>query len=59
MKNIRKLSFDFFFYLSSSLLAYFWFRNEEWFPSMIGGGGKCQDIYKAYPNWPEKKQAEL
>jgi hypothetical protein len=54
MKMIRKLTFDFFFYLSTSVSAYYFFGHEYWFPKLLGGSGECSDILKSYPNWPSE-----
>ena len=35
------------------------FRNEYWFPSIVGGCGSCSEIYKEYPDWPTNKRTEL
>lgn len=54
LNSILKLSLDTIFYSFTSIMAYVFFRNEEWFPSAIGGAGSCANMYKSYPNWPEK-----
>lgn len=40
-------------------LAYYLFRREPWFPSIVGGEGKCTSLYDHYPNWPVEKRTEL
>lgn len=59
-KNVSKLSFDFGFYLCASVCTFYCFGREYWFPSLLGGQGKCDKIYEAYPDWPSKdSQNEL
>lgn len=59
IKSVTKLLFDTFFYLTTAFLAYYLFSGEPWFPAMVGGHGKCTNIYDHYPNWPEAKRTEL
>lgn len=54
-----KLSFDSIFYTFVTALAYILFRNDYWFPSMVGGCGSCSMIYKDYPNWPAASSSKL
>lgn len=54
-----KLSYDSLFYTLSTLISYFTFANEGWFPLAVGGEGSCNNIYKDYPNWPAKLRPEL
>jgi hypothetical protein len=32
--------------------AYVWFHNEDWFPTLLGGSGKCENVFRDYPDWP-------
>jgi len=52
VKSVLKLSLDSVFYSFTTILAYFLFKDEYWFPSIVGGCGACGQIYKDYPNWP-------
>lgn len=52
LKSLKKLSFDFWFYLGITGWAYYLFREEYWFPQVAGGSGECKAIYREYPNWP-------
>lgn len=36
---VKKLSFDSVFYSATTILAYVLFREEYWFPSIVGGKG--------------------
>jgi hypothetical protein len=40
-------------------LGYVLFRNEYWFPGMVGGAGECSQIYRDYPNWPADGRFKL
>lgn len=53
---MTKLLFDTFFYSLTSCLAYYLFVGEPWFPTMVGGGGKCTALYDHYPDWPVAKR---
>ncbi len=37
LKSLKKLSFDFLFYIGITAWAYYLFRHEYWFPVMAGG----------------------
>lgn len=50
--SLKKLSLDCFFYLGCTIFAYYLFRQEYWFPSIVGGCGDCGSLYKHYPDWP-------
>jgi hypothetical protein len=39
IKYVLKLSYDACFYTFTTLVAYVFFRQEYWFPSVIGGCG--------------------
>ena len=52
LNSMLKLSNDAIFYTFVTILAYFLFRNEYWFPTMAGGCGACDKSYQDYPNWP-------
>jgi hypothetical protein len=54
-----KLSNDTIFYTFVTVLAYVLFRNEYWFPTMVGGCGSCDKVYKDFPNWPSTSRYEL
>ena len=56
---VLKLSYDTCFYTFATVTAYALFRREHWFPTMAGGCGACEQIYKEYPNWPDTKRTEL
>lgn len=56
---VLKLSYDACFYTFTTVVAYIFFREEYWFPSIVGGCGECSKIYKDYPNWPALKRTEL
>lgn len=43
---VQKLTFDTIFYTFVTILAYLLFREEYWFPEMVGGCGSCPQIYK-------------
>lgn len=58
-KGVAKLVFDTWFYFSTTLSAFLIFRKEPWFTSMIGGEGKCSNMYTHYPDWPVEKRNEL
>jgi hypothetical protein len=58
-RSILKLSFDTIFYSLVTIMAYTMFRNDYWFPSMVGGCGSCSQIYKDYPNWPADSRFKL
>lgn len=53
------MSFDTLFYTMTTSLAYYLFKDEPWFPSIIGGAGKCTSIYDHYPDWPVQKRTDL
>jgi hypothetical protein len=55
LKSLKKLSFDFLFYMGITAWAYYLFRREYWFPVMAGGEGECAAIYNEYPNWPSNR----
>lgn len=59
LNSVMKLSLDSVFYTFTSLLAFVLFREEYWFPTLVGGSGKCEKMYKEYPNWPSDKRPEL
>lgn len=59
LQFMLKLSYDTIFYSIATLASYLTFRNENWFPSAVGGCGTCGQIYKDYPNWPSKLRPEL
>jgi ceramide synthetase len=59
LNSVTKLSLDSIFYSFTTILAYALFRNEYWFPSIVGGCGACGQIYKEYPNWPTDSAAKL
>ena len=59
LRSMLKLSNDSIFYSVVTILAYVFFRNEYWFPSMVGGCGSCEKIYKDYPNWPDNTRYKL
>lgn len=46
LNSVLKLSLDTIFYSSASILAFILFKNEYWFPSIVGGCGECGQIYK-------------
>jgi hypothetical protein len=46
VNSVLKLTLDSIFYSFTSIFAYFLFRNEYWFPSIVGGCGECGQIYK-------------
>jgi ceramide synthetase len=52
VNSVLKLSLDSVFYSFTTVLAYILFRDEYWFPSIVGGCGECAQIYRDYPNWP-------
>ncbi len=52
MRAVRKLLFDVVFYSLASATAFILFKDESWFPAMIGGEGNCSQIYEGYPHWP-------
>ncbi len=56
---VQKLSFDTIFYTFVTILAYMLFREDYWFPGMVGGCGSCLQIYKEYPNWPSTSTKNL
>jgi hypothetical protein len=56
LKSLKKLSFDFLFYIGITAWAYYLFRHEYWFPQMAGGTGECSAIYNEYPNWPSNRE---
>lgn len=58
-RSMMKLSFDSIFYTFVTILAYVLFRNEYWFPTMVGGCGSCSMLYKDYPNWPAGSSSKL
>jgi hypothetical protein len=47
-----KLTYDTIFYATSTLICYYLFRDEHWFPMSVGGCGSCAQIYDSFPNWP-------
>lgn len=53
LRFMLKLSFDSIFYTFCTIMAYVLFRNDYWFPSMVGGCGSCSQLYKEFPNWPQ------
>ena len=55
-KYVLKLSYDACFYTFTTVVAYVFFRQEYWFPSVIGGCGECSKIYQDYPDWPKEKR---
>jgi len=46
LNSVTKLSLDSVFYSFTSILAYYLFKDEYWFPSIVGGCGQCSQIYK-------------
>ena len=46
LNSIVKLSLDSVFYASTTVFAYYLFREQYWFPSIVGGCGQCGQIYK-------------
>lgn len=58
-KYVLKLSYDACFYSFTTIAAYIFFREEYWFPSIIGGCGECSKLYQDYPDWPKQKRTEL
>ena len=59
LKSMLKLSHDSIFYAFVTFVAYVMFRSEYWFPSMVGGCGSCDKIYKDYPNWPADSRLKI
>ena len=58
-KAVAKLFYDTLFYIFTTVSAYVVFREEPWFPSMIGGAGQCSNLYDDYHDWPTNKRTEL
>lgn len=50
------MSYDSIFYLFTSTVSFYLFREEPWFPDWVGGSGKCQNSYMDYPSLPSSKQ---
>lgn len=46
VNSVLKLSLDTIFYSSATILAFVLFKDEYWFPSIVGGCGECGHIYK-------------
>ena len=59
LRSMLKLSNDSIFYTIITVFAYVLFRNEYWFPTMVGGCGACSEMYRNYPNWPNNSQFKL
>lgn len=59
IEMLLKLSYDTFFYATSTIICYVIFTPEYWFPMSAGGQGYCSQIYKEYPDWPTDKRWEL
>jgi ceramide synthetase len=59
LNSIIKLSLDSVFYASTTVFAYYLFRDQYWFPSIVGGCGQCGQIYKEYPDWPKGSASKL
>lgn len=57
--QLKKLSFDFLFYSAISVYGFLQFRDQYWFPEILGGQGKCIQIYQDYPNWPSEKRPQM
>jgi hypothetical protein len=55
-KAVAKLFYDTIFYIFTTVSVYLVFRDEDWFPSMIGGSGQCSNLYNNYPDWPSRKR---
>lgn len=55
-KYVLKLSYDCMFYSFTTIVSYLFFREEYWFPAVVGGCGDCSKLYKDYPNWPQQKR---
>lgn len=48
-----KQLYEGFFHLVVTIINWWLFHNEIWFPKVIGGEGSCSTIFSTYPQWPE------
>jgi hypothetical protein len=51
--SIVKQTYEGFFHLAATVLNWWLFHEEVWFPSWIGGKGDCDSTFATYPQWPE------
>ena len=53
LKVITNQAFDFLYCSAISIIYFFLFRRQKWFPYLAGGCASCQDLLIDYPHWPQ------